>query len=74
MSEIRCRAKAPGGVCNRFLGEIVGPNILIFCPACRQRHEIPITALIEHLREYLAEVEEQTETLRRKDGGQGFLL
>ena len=71
MKEIRCRGVDHGQACNRFLGEIDGAVMRIYCPKCQTRHEIPITELIADLQAYLMELQTQVEMTR---GGKGFML
>lgn len=71
MKEIRCRGRDRGTPCNRFLGEVDGTVVRIYCPKCQARHEIPITELIAHLQAYLVELQVQVETA---GGGKGFML
>ena len=71
MKEIRCRGVDRGAACNRFLGEVDGAVIRIYCPKCQARHEIPITELIADLQGYLAELQAKVEA---NGGGKGFML
>lgn len=58
---IRCNQPTPQGICGRFLGEVDGQYIYIFCPACKQMHHVRIVDLVGHLEEYLHEIKEEAE-------------
>jgi len=55
-----------GQECGRFLGEIDQGLVLIYCPACKALHSIEIAMLARYLSSYLAEVEQQSKTQKRR--------
>lgn len=49
---LTCEQRREGGRrCGRFLGEVQGGKVLIFCPACRGMHAVDVLALAAALLE-----------------------
>ena len=49
-TDIRCTHTLPNGeTCERFLAQIAGSKLRIFCPKCKDWHEIAIVDLVRHL-------------------------
>lgn len=49
-TDIRCTHALPNGeTCDRFLAQVAGSKLRIFCPKCKDWHEIAIVDLVRHL-------------------------
>lgn len=57
-----------GATCKRFLAEIDGAELRIYCPRCKRWHRIRV----EHLAAYLEQVQQQEEA--HQAGAAGFVL
>ena len=56
---ITCANRTKNGqVCGRFLAEMDGDKLRIFCRECNTFHELPASEVIAHLEAWLAEVKE----------------
>lgn len=55
--EIRCEHLNGTGSCGRFLGEVTGGKVRIFCPDCKSFHELYITDLLADMTRWVAEIQ-----------------
>ena len=56
---ITCANRTTSGqVCGRFLAEMDGDKLRIWCVKCNTFHEMPASEVIAHLEAWLAEVKE----------------
>ena len=55
-----------GRECGRFLGEIDGGQVLIYCPTCKTLHAVEITTLMRSLQQYLDDTEAQVGKSKRR--------
>lgn len=56
MTRITCQnVDGDGRECGRFLAEVQGPTLLIYCASCKRLHPVPLIVLAEELRSYLDE-------------------
>ena len=59
MAEIRCQHDNGAKPCNRFLGELDGGQLRIFCPDCKQWHVLALSDLLDYYLAHLLKTRQQ---------------